>query len=393
VEVEAIFKYFKCCHHHTLQLAQILYLAKTLKMVYKQTYRKPTGNFIMAQLLNNLDQAIQVLDNNDFLFLPTETSYILTHRHKDYIRSYRNHITKPVFLFSDVHYIQDYTGHLTWFAQYLLQVLPPGAVEFIIPGNGKLNESSFTIYIPADKQTQAILERYQQPLCGVYPQFGFNALITSSHQLDEYSQFKESYILDSKETSKNNGLLPTLIDLTKPDKVVIRRPGPISYEEINSALAGRIPVTKEYQEPKKYHDNVFKIETAKQIDKTATGTTLLMGSRENLSRFFPIGSNEYFQLKKFGNYVAMNLGSTTNSEMIAKNLSRNFLEIHKLGIEKVIFLEQNWGSHKWAEAIKHYLRSVLPTTTQTEPLPSRLTQPAPATNQIPTRQSGISVTA
>jgi tRNA A37 threonylcarbamoyladenosine synthetase subunit TsaC/SUA5/YrdC len=322
----------------------------------------------MTQILESVDQAIHILDSNDFLFVPTETSYLLTHRQRDAIASYRNTISKPVFLFPHQASITQFTSNLSWFANLLLQVLPPGAVEFTLPSNGYLQDNIFTAYVPAHEGTQELLERFHSPVVGTYPQLGFNALATSAHQLQEHKEFEDMYVLPSNSSNhRPNGILPTLLDLTQPNQVIIRRPGPISYEEIQSILGGRVQVVKRYEEPKKYYDNMFKLEVAYELGGSTEGTTLVMGSRENLSRFFQIGQTEYFHLKKSGNYILQNLGSVTNPEVIAKNLSKHFLEINKIGVERVVFLNQTWGNHKWAETITHYLRSVLPTRTSLAP--------------------------
>ncbi len=312
----------------------------------------------MSKLLEKTIHAQTVIQNNDNIFLPTESSYILAHQDYQYLKQRAQLYGQPVFLFNSPDQVKRYTEQLSWQANLLLAVLPPGNVEFILPHNQDfLNVPKFHVFIPNHVQTLEVLSKFDRPLAGVYPQIGLNALITHHKHILEHPEYNDTFTLVSQ--TSLNGILPTSLDLTDPSKVVIKRPGAVGYSEINNILQNRVLIEKSYQPMKPFRDDWLKINMVQSLPSEAgDGINIVFGSKEVLSHMFRIPLTEYFHHKKIGNFILKNIGSHTSQETVARNITRQALDLYKLGVQNVYIMEENWGQSKWSEVINYYLEGI-----------------------------------
>jgi tRNA A37 threonylcarbamoyladenosine synthetase subunit TsaC/SUA5/YrdC len=312
----------------------------------------------MSKLLVHTHHAKTIVQNNDNIFLPTESSYILAHQNHQYLKQRSQLHTQPVFLFSNVDAVTKYTTQLSWQASLLLGILPPGNVEFILPHNQDfLQVPNFHAFIPNHPQTLELLSQFDHPLAGVYPQIGLNALITHHKHILEHPEYNDTFTLVSQ--TALDGILPTLIDLCDPTKIVIRRPGAVSIREINSILQNRIPVQKDYLPIQPFRDDWLKIHLVNSLPAEAGNSiNIVCGSKEILSYMFRIPLGEYFHHKKVGNFILKNIGSHTSQETVARNITRQALDLYKLGVQNVYIMEESWGNNKWSEIIDYYLEGI-----------------------------------
>jgi tRNA A37 threonylcarbamoyladenosine synthetase subunit TsaC/SUA5/YrdC len=321
----------------------------------------------MSKLLDKTTHSVNVIKNNDTIFLPTESAYILAHKDYQHLKQRAQLYSLPTFLFHSPEQVINYSQNLPWHAHHLLSILPPGNVEFILPHNQNLiNIPKLQVFIPQHRATLELLSQFTNPIAGIYPQIGLNGLITHHKHILEHPEYNDTYTLVS-ETSLN-GILPTLLDLTDPRKVVIKRPGVIGYKELTSILQNRVQVLKDYQPMKLFRDDWLKIEMTQSLpDSAGQGLNIVFGSKEILSHMFRIPMTEYFHHKKIGNFILKNIGSHTSQETVARNLTRHTLDLYKLGVQKVYIMQENWGASKWSEIINYYLEGVAESVHQSQP--------------------------
>lgn len=258
---------------------------------------------------------------------------------------------QPVHIFASYSNLKQHVGYLPNWLSRLIQTLGNSPIQYILPKYENSQIVSHIIgYIPQSEVLKDVIEEIKNPIMAFY-----------SHQV--LSQDKSPTVV----SNINNNLticeiedvvdkvLPTLIDVTNPNKIVIKRPGPISKSDLEVLTGKNIEIQKDYFDSL----NMGQIDIFRTSTKpTSTNKTVVLGTKEKLKTVFNLDSIKHFGILETDNYFLINLGSITNPENIVRQLSKNISIAKNFGLSNIYFLENNWPANNWGEILRFIFNNI-----------------------------------
>jgi tRNA threonylcarbamoyl adenosine modification protein (Sua5/YciO/YrdC/YwlC family) len=287
----------------------------------------------------SIEEAIELIKNEEVIALPTETVYGLFGRanSKNAVsdvycikkRPYDNPLICHFYCFEQ---ILNHTTDIPQYLQVLIQEFSPGPLTYLLnlsstsdlqPATAK--QTKVCCRIPNHPITLKILKEVNIPLFG--PSANSSTKV-SGIKTTQIRRDLGKYMMGYVEGGRSDlGIESTIIDCSNPDQVTIIRPGIIGQLEIEKCLAkagfGNIKVLENY--------NTASVTPGAKYKHYAPNTTLIP--------FYKTAINlpPDCVVVAFGKDMKLvhntdnkiNLGFITKGDVIAKNFYNNLLQIDK----------------------------------------------------------------
>jgi hypothetical protein len=252
---------------------------------------------------------------------------------------------QPVHIFTSYLHLKKHVGHLpTWLAK-LIQTLGHSPIQYILPKyeNSQI-VSHFTGYIPNSNILKQTLEELKSPLVAFYS----HQVISQDKSPTIVSNNGDNNLIIHEIEDLKDKILPTLIDCTNPNKIIIKRPGQISKSDLETLTANKIEITKDYFTDLNLGQvDIFNV----KIIPLKETKTVIIGTKEKLKNSFSLGDIKHFHILEIDNYILINLGSITSPENIVTQLSKNISLAKNFGLPYIYFLQTNWPKNNWGEIL------------------------------------------
>ncbi len=328
----------------------------------------------------NIKKAVDILDKNGTIIIPTETVYGIGAKANSVIgikKIYQIKNRPPdnplICHFSSVSQIYKFTQNQPSYLLKLISYFSPGPVSYLLKlkNNSPLKiatagKNTVICRIPDNKKFLKIIELLNYPVCAPSANLSTKYSATNLEMLEDII-FKVDGVV--KDKASFFGLESTIINCLAENQIEILRPGIIGEREIAIFL-------------KKYN-----LKNIKVISKSATDIIIPGNKYKHYSPITPIYLFDYKKLNfneeniaflgnslsikklkktfldkkidfKKQNLNFINLGN--NSQKIAKNLFFNFHKLDKLNVKLAYFLDLNLGSNNSFDlAISNKLQKVL----------------------------------
>jgi len=311
----------------------------------------------MIKTSSDQTEIISGLKNNKVIVLPTKNIYqlaTLSRNQKELFNLKGSPIdSAPVYFFSNTGELKKHTSALPDYSVLLLSVLTPGPVTFIFNSNFSLDDKpTIACCIPAQPQLLDVLNQLNQPLATTSANPKGLPASTNLEMVEKYFDQKIDLVF-SLNNYPQNSIESTVLDCTNPEKVVVTRPGVLSFQEIRQILPKNIELVRNYSES----DNDFPktILRTEKPNLESKKPTVVLGTKEKLREVFGLSKLDYFLFKKHDNFLLLNLGSQTNLENVAKNLNERLFTLYNCEVENKYVLWQDWGDSNWGEVISYTL--------------------------------------
>jgi len=253
---------------------------------------------------------------------------------------------QPVHIFHSFEHLKSYVCHLPNWLANIIQGLGKSSIQYILPRYENSQIVSHIIaYIPDIDILKEVITEAKQPLLGFYS----HQVIAQTNSPSIVSKSDKNNLLIHEIDQKIDKILPTLIDCSTPNKIVIKRPGPISKTDLELLTKNKIEITTDY-----FSDlNLSQIEIFRVNKLPITNSqTVILGTKEKLREIFQINSINHFKVLEIDNYFLVNLGSVTSPENIINQLSKNIGIAKNFGLPNIYFIENNWPNNNWGEILR-----------------------------------------
>lgn len=208
---------------------------------------------------NNIQKAVEILNQNNIVSIPTETVYGLAGNiySEEAISKIFEIKNRPLFnpLIVHIHNIEQLhqlTSYIPVKARLLANTFWPGALTLVLKKNSQVpdlitaGKDSVAIRMPNHPVTLALLEKLSFPLAAPSANpFGCISPTKAIH-VEEYFGNKLQMVLDGGDCE--NGIESTIIGF-ETDEPVLYRLGAISVESIESVIGSIIVKNKEEKAP------------------------------------------------------------------------------------------------------------------------------------------------
>lgn len=278
--------------------------------------------------------------------LPKFTSIVMTNQ--------------PVHIFASHTHLRKHVGFLPSWLSQLISTLGNSPIQYILPKyENSVLVGSIIGYIPASKKLKESLQEIKEPLMAFY-----NHLVV--HQEGSptiVSKIDDKDIIIHEIDEVVDKILPTLIDCTESNKITIKRPGPISKQDLQRITGNKIKIVQNYLDKSTAnHMEIFRIKVKPNIKSK----TIIIGTKEKLKEIFEINKVGHFNLIESDNFILINLGSITNPENILTQLSKNINRAKEFGLPNIYWLENKWPSNNWGEILRFVFTNITKNLPQTD---------------------------
>jgi|GEM_PF-5330201 len=271
---------------------------------------------------------------------------------------------QPVHIFASFSNLKDHVGYLPNWLSGLIKTLGNSPIQYILPKYENSQIVSHLIgYIPECQTLKEILEEIKNPVMAFY-----------SHQV--LSLDKSPTVVSNSGSGLTiceiedvvDKVLPTLVDVTNPNKIIIKRPGPISKADLELLTGKNIQIEMDYFDSL----NMGQVDIFRINSKPATTSkTVILGTKEKLKSTFKLDTVDHFNILETENYFLVNLGSITNPENIVRQLSKNISNAKNFGLSNIYFLETKWPASNWGEILRFIFKNIA------RPLPKQVEESNP----------------
>ncbi len=302
----------------------------------------------MAEISQNIEKAIELINNNELVAIPTETVYGLAGKSisedailKIFTVKNRPKFNPLILHFANLEKAKEYVEFIPDLAYKLAEKFVPGPLTFLLKKNKNVPDlvtagsDSVAIRIPNHKLTLYLLDSLDFPLCAPSANpFGYVSPTNPNHVNNQLGD-KIKLILDGGEC--NIGIESTIISLI--NKPIIYRKGGISVEQIEEII-GKVAIHKFIDENPVSPGNLKSHYSPK--------ITSLIGNIDKIGLEFQNKSIGILNFNKinpnFDSKYQLVLAKDNSLNTAAKNLFNYLRQLDSMPIE-IILLEEvpNYG--------------------------------------------------
>jgi L-threonylcarbamoyladenylate synthase len=297
---------------------------------------------MQTQIGLDLDIAIQYLNNQELVAIPTETVYGLAANalsaeaiSKIYQVKNRPQFNPLILHVANLQEMKKYVLFLPKKIETLIEKFSPGPLTVLLPKSDLVSDlitagsSNVAIRIPNHPLTLELLNRIDFPLAAPSANISGTVSPTSAEHVFEQLNGKIPYILDGGETSI--GIESTIVGYDdRSEQISIHRLGGLSKEEMETCLGEKILINIHHDQPT----------TPGQLKSHyATQTPLLLGNIDELiadKNSKEVVIINYNKLKDYDVKKQFVLSNNNSSAEAAQNLFKIMREADKCHAQYIL---------------------------------------------------------
>lgn len=297
----------------------------------------------MAEISQNIEKAINLLNNNELVAIPTETVYGLAGKAtsddallKIFSVKNRPKFNPLILHFSSLVKASEYVERIPDLAYKLAEKFVPGPLTFLLKRNSKVSDlitagsDLVAVRVPNHTLTLELLNKLDFPICAPSANPFEYISPTSAEHVNKQLGNKIKLILDGGECKV--GIESTIISLV--DKPTIYRKGGVSIEAIEDII-GKVEIHNHIDEnpvspgnlKNHYSPNIPSL--LGNVDELAKD---FVGKRIGILNFNKINPN-------FDSKNQLVLAMDSNLETAAKNLFKYLRELDSFDVDVILMGE------------------------------------------------------